>query len=338
MHFGQVSIAGVAHVDAPIRVTSNELEARIAGTLKRIGLPQGMLQGLTGIVARRVWAPGVQPSDAAVLAGQKALAESGVAPGRLGVLVSTSVCRDYIEPSVSCLVHGKLGLGPGCMNFDVANACLGFLNGMEIVGNMIERGQVEFGMVVDGESSRFVVDSTLDRLARADADADAFRKNFATLTLGSGAAAMVLGRADLLPGAHRFVGGVTLAATEHNQLCRGQVDHMETDTKGLLDAGVGLAGRTFERARAELGWAPEVLDELVLHQVSKTHTEKLCAALGLDTDKVHRTYPEFGNVGPAAVPLTLSKAAEAGRLDRGDRIALMGIGSGLNCAMAEIVW
>ena len=49
-------------------------------------------------------------------------------------------------------------------------------------------------------------------------------------------------------------------------------------------------------------------------------------------------YPEFGNIGPAAVPITLSKAAESGRLHKGSRVALMGIGSGLNCSMAEIIW
>ena len=54
--------------------------------------------------------------------------------------------------------------------------------------------------------------------------------------------------------------------------------------------------------------------------------------------KVLETYPELGNVGPAGVPIALSKAVEAGRIQVGDRIALMGIGSGLNCTMAEIVW
>ncbi|MBW2623344.1 MAG: 3-oxoacyl-ACP synthase III, partial [Deltaproteobacteria bacterium] len=44
------------------------------------------------------------------------------------------------------------------------------------------------------------------------------------------------------------------------------------------------------------------------------------------------------NVGPAAIPITLSKVLEKGRIDKGDRVALMGIGSGLNCAMMEVLW
>ena len=338
MRFESVNIARVDHVDAPVRVTSRELEERMADTLRRLKLPLGMLESLTGIVARRVWEEGQQPSDAATLAAHKVIGKSGVDPARIGALISTSVCRDFIEPSVACLVHARLGLSPGCVNFDLANACLGFLNGMEMVGNMIERGQIEYGLVVDGESSRFVVDSTIERLNAAPTTHDDYRRNVATLTLGSGAAAMLLCRADLAPEAHRFVGGVTLAATEHNDLCRGQVDGMETNTKGLLDAGVALAGRTFALGKRELGWSSGELAELVLHQVSKTHTEKLAGALELDLDKVLRTYPEFGNVGPAAVPIALSKASEAGRLSKGSRVSLMGIGSGLNCYMAEVVW
>ena len=57
-----------------------------------------------------------------------------------------------------------------------------------------------------------------------------------------------------------------------------------------------------------------------------------------DLSKVLTIYGEFGNIGPAAVPITLSKAVEQGRIKKGSRVALMGIGSGLNCSMAEVIW
>ena len=60
--------------------------------------------------------------------------------------------------------------------------------------------------------------------------------------------------------------------------------------------------------------------------------------LGFDGDKVPRTYPTFGNTGPAAVPTVLSKEADAGRLTRGDRVILTGMGSGLNATAIEVVW
>jgi 3-oxoacyl-[acyl-carrier-protein] synthase III len=338
MRFENVAIYSVAHVDATHRVSSAELEARLEPTLKRLRVPKGLLEGLTGIRARRMWDAAILPSDAAALAGARAIAEAGIDPSRLGILISTSVCRDYVEPSTACLVHGKLGLSPDCLNFDVGNACLGFLNGMDIVGNMIERGQIEFGLVVDGENSRFVVDKTIDRLAREDVDQGGFWANFATLTLGSAGAAMVLGRADAVRGGHRYLGGVTVAATEHRELCRGQVDHMETNSADLLTCGLELAERTWAEAHTELGWRPDAIDEFAVHQVSKAHTDKLRARLGIDEARLLATYPEYGNVGPAGIPLVIAKATELGRLRPGARVALLGIGSGLNCSMAEVVW
>jgi 3-oxoacyl-[acyl-carrier-protein] synthase-3 len=96
-------------------------------------------------------------------------------------------------------VHGALGLSADCQNFDVSNACLGFLTGMDIAARMIEHGDTDYALIVDGESSNDLVDATIDRLNRPDTTADQFRAELASLTLGSGAAAMVLGHRRLLP-------------------------------------------------------------------------------------------------------------------------------------------
>ncbi len=338
MRFGNVSVCSVAHVDGADRVTSDEIERKLAEPMQRLGLQPGFLESLTGIRARRMWGVEFQPSQAATAAAELAIERASIDRDRIGIVINTSVCRDYIEPSTACLVHRNLGLGPHCINFDLGNACLGFLNAMDMIGNMVERNQIEYGIVVDGENSRFVVESTIDRLHDPDLDEATFRENFATLTLGSGGAAMVLGRSDLVQNGHRFVGGVTLAATEHNQLCRGQVDQMQTKSRELLIAGITLAKRTYEAAKRELGWTPNAMAEYILHQVSRSNTDKLAEALELPIDKFLPAYVELGNVGPAAVPMVLSKAADEGRLHSGDRVALMGIGSGLNCTMSEIIW
>ena len=340
MLFDNVSILSVTSVDATHRLSSEEIEERLSPTLSKLGVPKGTLEQLTGIKARRVFDVDTMPSEGATMAARQAIEESGVDPQKLGILINTSVCRDYVEPSTACLVHGNLGLGPNCMNFDVGNACLAFLNGMEIASNMIERGLIDYALIVDGENSRFIIDTTIDRLnARAgEVTEQEYRDAFATFTLGSGGAAMVLARRDLHPDAAQFRGGVSLAASEHSRLCYGQVDHMYTDTRALLKAGIMLAARTLAKARKELGWTLEDLNELVLHQVSKVHTEKLSQTLELDLAKIHAIFPEYGNVGPAAVPMVLATVTRNGRVNKGDRVALMGIGSGLNCAMAEVVW
>jgi len=338
MRFENVSIYGVAHVDAPIRVPSEEIEERLAPTLQRLEMRADLIRDLSGIIERRILEEGMQPSDIAAQAAEKAIEQAGINREQLGILVNTSVCRDYIEPSTASIVHSKLGLPETCMNFDLGNACLAFINGMDMVGNMIEQGQIDYGIVVNGESSKFSTEKTIEKLLEPDIDEETFRSNFATLTLGSGSAAMVLGRSELSEGGHPFLGGVNLAATEHNRLCYGQVDGMVTHGHELLTAGLGLAARTWKKAVDEFGWRIEDFDHCVLHQVSKVHTEQFCQIVGLDIDSVFRLYPYFANIGPAGVPIVLSKLNDEGRLKSGDRIAVMGIGSGLNCTMAELRW
>lgn len=338
MLFQHVSIDSVVHIDAPVRLGSADIVRRLEPALRRLAIRGDLLEEVAGIRERRVWGGPMPVSDAATLAGQKALAASGVPRASIGILINTSVCRDYLEPSTASVVHGNLGLADTCQNFDVGNACLAFLSGMEIAAHLIERGDIEYGLIVDGEVSDEITERTIERLNSPDATADQFRQEFASLTLGSGAAAMLLGRDELVANGHRFLGSVTRAATEFSHLCRGTMDRMVTDTKTLLDEGLKLAAKTFQAAGDALGWVTPELDEIVVHQVSKVHTAALVGLLGLDPTKVLTIYPEHGNIGPASVPVTLSKLDELGRLHKGTRVALMGIGSGLNCAMAEVLW
>ena len=338
MLFQHVAIAGLAHIDAPKRLTSDEINARLKPTLDRLGIKTDVLGEIAGIHARYLWEDNVLASDVATLAGVKALADAGIDPDKVGLLVNTSVSRDYLEPSTASIVSGNLGMPDTCQNFDVANACLAFINGMDIASRMIERGEIEYALIVDGETANLAYEKTLERLCRDDTTAEQFRNELATLTLGSGAAAMVLARAELAPGAPRYRGGVTRAATEWNKLCRGNLDGMVTDTRTLLIEGIKLAQKTFIAAKHALGWVSEELDKFVIHQVSKVHTAAFTKAIGIDPRKVMTIFGEHGNIGPASVPIVLSKLREMGRLKKGDRVALLGIGSGLNCSMAEVVW
>ena len=338
MLFHHVAIAGLAHIDAPRRLTSEEINARLKPTLDRLGIRVDVLGDIAGIHSRYLWDEGVQASEVATLAGVKALADAGIDPDKIGLLVNTSVSRDYLEPSTASIVSGNLGLSDTCQNFDVANACLAFLNGMDIASRMIERGEIDYALIVDGETANLAYEKTLERLGREDATEEQFRNELATLTLGSGAAAMVLARAELAPGAPRYKGGVTRAATEWNKLCRGNLDGMVTDTRMLLIEGMKLANKTFAAAKVALGWAVDELDQFVIHQVSRPHTQAFIKSFGIDPQKVMTIFTEHGNIGPASVPIVLSKLKELGKLKKGDRIALLGIGSGLNCTMAEVEW
>ncbi len=327
------TVWSVGHAEAPEVVTSAWIDEQLADTFERCGIRPGLLESVTGIVERRWWPEDVTFDEAAALAGRRALELAELAPSDVDLLISTSVCKHHLEPSVACSVHHRLGLGPECVNFDLGNACLGFVNAMQVGAMAIETGQARTVLIVDGEGSRHTQLATIDRLRSPETTAMDVFDQFASLTLGSGGAAMVMGGPRA--GGHRFLGGISRAATVHHDLCVGDLDTMRTDTAALLENGLALARDAFEASVAD-GWEWETCDRYVMHQVSAVHTRKLCELLGVDMDLVPLTYPGFGNMGPAAVPYTLSTVAD--EIGDGERVLLMGIGSGLNCAAAELIW
>jgi acyl-CoA:acyl-CoA alkyltransferase len=333
--FTDAAVLAVCAIEAPEIVTSAAFDERLADTYARTRMRPGILERLVGIRERRWWPEGFSFVDGAIAAGAKALGESGIDPADVGLMVNTSVSRRYLEPSTAVEVHHGLGLPTSCQNFDITNACLGFVNGMELGATMIDAGVVDYVLVVDGEDSRTIHETTLARLSGPDITSGDVMAEFAALTLGSGAVAMVLGRADRHPEGHRLVGAVSRAGTEHHGLCIGDNDMMRTDLKGLLDAGLQLSEDLWNESAPDFGW-DEGIGSYVIHQISQVHTDALCERLHIDPARLPKTFPLYGNIGPASVPFTL--AAEVDRIEDGDRVLLMGIGSGLNASVLEIVW
>jgi acyl-CoA:acyl-CoA alkyltransferase len=328
------SVLSIVAAEAPVVVTSASFDERLAPAYERLGLRAGLLEGLAGIKERRWWPEGMSFVEGAALAGEKAIAQSGVDPQRIGVMINSSVSRAFLEPSTAVEIHHALRMPTSCLNFDLANACLGFVNGIHLAATMIDAGNIDYALVVNGEDARQIQEATLERLSDPETTSEDFFNEFASLTLGSGAAAMVLGRSDLHPEGHRVVGGVARAGTEHHDLCVGDINRMRTDAKGLMDAGLDLAEAAWNEAAADYDWS--AADRFIIHQVSRVHTAALCQRLGIDQTKVPLTFPTFGNIGPASLPFTL--ALEVDNLAPGDRVLCMGIGSGLNTAFCEIVW
>jgi 3-oxoacyl-[acyl-carrier-protein] synthase-3 len=329
-----VALLSVASTIAPRVTTSADIDLRLASVLKRLKLPTGLLQRVAGVLERRNWDADHTFDDAAISAGKRALAEAGIDASQIGLLINTSVTRPHLEPSVAVRLHHGLGLPSSAINFDIANACLGFVNGMTLAAQLIDSGQIKYAMVIDGEDADEIQNNTIERLHRDGIGREEFMSEFASLTLGSGAAAAVLGPADAHPGGHRILGGVTRAATQWHDLCVGSVDGMFTDAKALLKGGMELVVSAWKEAKRDWKWSS--MDRYIMHQVSDVHMNAILKASGIDRARVPLTYPKFGNVGPASIPITL--AEEAKKLVPGNRVLLMGVGSGLNTAMMEIAW
>lgn len=333
--YRDTAILGLAHVEAPRIVPSVEFEERLAPVRRTLRLPDNLLERVSGVRERRWWDEGTAFEDMAALAGTKALAAAGVDPGDVGVLINSSVSRSHLEPSVAVRVHDGMGLPSSTLNFDVTNACLGFVNGMQLAAAMIDAGQIDFAVIVDAEDVRPTQEQTLARLAETSSTRADYLDQFASLTLGDGAAAAVLGRASDHPSSHRIVGATARAGTEHHGLCVGSFGKMTTDTDALLRNGLRLVVDAWHEGEAN-GREWSNMDRYITHQVSAAYAKAIEDAVGIDPATMPKTFDKWGNVGPASIAMTLSE--QSASLSAGDRVMCLGVGSGLNTAMLELAW
>lgn len=341
MRFNDVCIEALA-VALPDEVwTSADIEARLRPLYERLKLPEGRLELMTGIRERRMWPAGTRPSDASAAAGKAVLAKSQLRAAQVELFIHAAVSRDMLEPATAAFAHRKIGLPGSAQIFDVSNACLGFLNSLTLAAAMIESGQIRCAMVVAGEQGRPLVEQTLRTLLASPLTRNEIKPFFANLTIGSGAVAALVCHRSLVAGRpHRLLGGIARAATQHSELCQGdtygaEALAMQTDSEQLLVAGVELAKETWREFTAEQGGA---FHRFICHQVGSTHRRKLYETLGLDLAKDFSTFERLGNTGSVALPATLEAAVAAGAVKDGDRVGLLGIGSGLNCLMLALEW
>ncbi len=346
MLFKNTVVKSVALIQPPRAVSSLEVEARLASLYNRLKLSAGRLELMTGIRERRFWEPGTRPSAVAAKAGAEAIRLADFPKEKIGCLIHASVCRDFLEPATASLVHEALGLSSDAAMFDLSNACLGVLNGMVQVANMIELGQIEAGLVVSGETAEPLHEATIrNLLGDRRLDKRFLKMQFASLTIGSAAAAVLLGRAEGSGSGHRLLGGAVGTDSGANRLCQADPalatpdgPIMHTDSEGLLHAGCALAARTWEKAKAVLGWNNGSPDRVFTHQVGKAHARLTLEALGLPPERDFPTVSFLGNTGSAALPGALALGIRERGPARGEKLALLGIGSGLSCLMLGMEW
>ncbi len=341
MNYQRVCLEALGYTLPREVVTTDELEHRLAPVYERLRLPHGRLELMTGIRERRFFQAGTRPGRVSLTSGEQALQAAGIDRVKIGALVHGSVCRDFLEPATACSVHHGLGLSPECLIYDVSNACLGILTGMIQVANMIELGQIQAGLVVGTESGRQLVENTIQTL---NEDESLNRQNIkhliASLTIGSGSVAVLLCNEELSRTKNKFTAATVLANTEHHELCRsaGMETFMHTDSEQLMKQGVATGAETFDRFLSNALWKRDDIDKTICHQVGVAHRKLLFEALGLDDKLDFGSFETLGNTGAAALPLTLALAAETGHLQKNDRVALLGIGSGINCQMLAVEW
>lgn len=293
------------------RISSEAIETRLDPLYRKLKLPHGRLELMSGIRERRVWPSGTRPSELSTKASEILLASHKVDRSEIGLLIHGSVCRDFLEPATSSVIHHSLGLNNDCMIFDLSNACLGVLSSMTIAAKMIEAGTINKALVVSGENGGPLLESTLrELLNNPDINRKSIKKYIANLTIGSAAVAVLMSGEKSESTPHKLLGGSNLTDSKAHVLCQGDGDTdnltMQTDSEELLKAGIALASENIEGFLRALSWKRDDLDYVIGHQVGKAHEELTMKAMGLSEIETAITYDLLGNTGSAALPITLS--------------------------------
>jgi 3-oxoacyl-[acyl-carrier-protein] synthase-3 len=348
MRYRHVCIESLGYSIPEEIIRSDEVEQRLAPLYQRLKLPEGRLELMSGIQERRLWPRESRPSDHSIVSGRKAIESAEIDPQQIGCLIHGSVCRDQLEPATACRVHHALALPENCLVYDISNACLGLLNGILQVANLIELGQIKAGLIVGTEDSRTLLESTIAELNRDQSlTRDAVKPAFASLTIGSASAAVLLAHESVSRTKNHLTAAAGRAHTAHHELCagghaagggNGSQILMQTDSEQLLAEGLAAGIETFSQFLDASDWDREQIHKTICHQVGGTHRRMMLESLGLTPERDYATFPWLGNTGSVALPITLAMAVENGFIGEHEHVALLGIGSGINCVMLAVDW
>lgn len=305
-------IAGVGSYLPGQPVTNNDLVQR------GIDTDDEWIVTRTGIKSRHLADPDSTSSELALEASRRALVSAGIEAADLDLIIVATSTPDYIFPSTACLLQSKLG-NVGAMAFDIQAVCAGFVYALSIGEKFIRSGSHKRVLIVGAETFSRILDWD-DR---------------ATCVLfGDGAGAVVL-EASEKPG---IVATATHADGSFNDILSvpgsirgGKVTgdpFLRMDGQAVFKFAVRVLSEVAKESCDLAGVAPSEIDWLVPHQANIRIIESTAKKLGLSMDKVIVTVDRHGNTSAASIPLALDAAIRDGRIQRGHKVMLEGVGGG----------
>lgn len=314
-------MAGVsAHLPGN-RIPTAALEEEIARHSPGFAVPAGAIEAVTGVGNRYASPAGWAPSDLAVAATQKLLAETGHSVQDADLLIFAAASVDVLEPATAHIVAAKLGAS--CPVFDVKNACNSFLNAMEIADALIRQGSYARILVCCGETFAW------NTRVRVTSPAE-FAHAVPTYTLSDAGAAMWI-EASPEPG---ILGARSTAqSTAWDATVVPVPSAPEWEWTNSLEAMMGAARSLHidrEVLESALGLSCDDVARFCMHLPSQRWSEKALASIGVPASRMRTTIRTHGNTAAATLPLQLSLEIEAGSLHPGDTVVLLGMASGIS--------
>lgn len=278
----------------------------------------------TGIRSRHLAESGATSSELGLIAAQRALEMAGISADELDLIIVATSTPDFIFPSTACLIQGKLG-NKGAAAFDIQAVCSGFAYALGIADKFIRSGSHKKALVIGAE----VFSRILDWSDRGTC-----------VLFGDGAGAVVLEAAEqpgILATAMHADGSLSGILNVPGQVCNGQVTgdpFLRMDGQAVFKFAVRVLADIAEEVCQAAGIKTSDVDWLIPHQANVRIIEATGKRLGLNRDKVIVTVDRHGNTSAASVPLALDEAVRDGRIQRGQKVLLEGVGGGFTWGAA----
>ena len=310
----------------PERVVTNEELSR------RIDTSDEWIVARTGIRQRHIAAEGEKTSDLAVRASERALANAGVTPDEVDLIVLATATPDLTFPATATTVQAELGITGGTA-FDLQAVCSGFIYALAVADNFVRLGQAGTALVVGAETFSRILD---------------WNDRSTCVLFGDGAGAVVLRAAEELgtaqdrgilsthlhsDGRHRELlyvdGGPSATRT---------VGHLRMEGREVFRHAVVNLAAVVNEALIANGLTADDIDWLIPHQANQRILDSTAKRLGLPAERVVVTVERHANTSAASVPLALAEAVGDGRIKRGDLLLLEAMGGGFTWGAGLVRW
>ncbi|MHB8156023.1 MAG: beta-ketoacyl-ACP synthase III [Desulfocucumaceae bacterium] len=289
----------------------------------------------TGIRERRFVGPEQATSDLALMAARKAIADAGIEPGDLGLIIVATNTPDSLFPATSCIVQDRLG-ADGAGAFDLLSGCTGFIYALSVASNFVAGGTYRYVLIIGAETLSRIVD---------------FEDRNTCVLFGDGAGAAVVGPvpdgyglkhtklgSDGSGGQHLFVpaGGSRIPATR--ETVEKRLHFVRMNGREVFKFAVRTCGEGSLEVLEAAGLTVKDLDFFIPHQANIRIIEAAAKRLDLPMEKVLVNVDRFGNTSTASIPMALEEALDKGRITDGDNILMSAFGAGLTWGASLMRW
>ncbi len=310
----------------PAQIVTNEDLA------KKVDTTDEWIRQRTGIRQRHIAAEGEMTSDLGTAAAKEAMAQAGISPADVDLIVCATSTPDETFPATATRIQEHLGMTQGAA-FDVQAVCSGFVYGLSVADNFLRVGQAKTALVIGAETFSRILD---------------WEDRTTCVLFGDGAGAVVL-QATNGAGAASARGVLSTHlysdGRHHDALyvdggpsSTGTVGHLRMEGKEVYRHAVVRMAEAIDAALEANGLTPGDIDWLVPHQANIRIIESMGRRLNLPSDRVVVTVDRHANTSAASIPLALTEAVSDGRIQGGDLICMEAMGGGFTWGSALVRW